>query len=47
MGYHSGIPFEFDNKEYFEFLWLYERLATEKKSEAQRQNPNGLLTNRD
>lgn len=38
IGYTIGIPIEFNNKEYYEFVWLYERLVEEKKKE---ENPTG------
>jgi len=43
-----GIPFEFNNKEYFEFVWYFERLADEKKreaAEAQQDNGRTSLSN--
>lgn len=40
LGYNVGIPFNFDNKEYYEFVWLYERLVEQrqKENESKRQN---------
>jgi hypothetical protein len=37
------IPFgqTIDQLEFFEFLWLYERLAKQKEKEAQNINSNG------
>jgi hypothetical protein len=42
-----GIPFgqNFDQMEFFEFLWLYERLAKEKEKEAKNINTNRSLGN--
>jgi hypothetical protein len=33
FAYNMGIPFEFDNKEFFEFIWLFERLSDQRKKE--------------
>jgi hypothetical protein len=37
MAYSLKIPFEFDNKEYYEFVWLYERLAEQRKKEEEKE----------
>ena len=36
LAYAMSIPIEFDNKEYFEFIWFYERLAEQRKKENER-----------
>lgn len=33
LSYNMGIPFDYDNKEYYEFVWLYERLVDQRKQE--------------
>ena len=37
MSYNLGIPINFDDKEYFEFIWHYERLVNQKKKEQEDQ----------
>ena len=35
----------FDNKDFFEFLWLYERLAKQKNLEHEAEKSNGKSIN--
>jgi hypothetical protein len=37
------IPFDFDQMEYFEFMWLFERLVKEKNKESESINTNRNL----
>lgn len=37
LSYNMHIPFEFDNKEFYEFIFLYERLVQERKNENERE----------
>jgi len=37
IAYTMGIPINFDNKEFFEFVWIYERLAKEKETERENK----------
>lgn len=34
------IPFDYDNKEYYEFVWLYERLVDQRKKENEKERQN-------
>jgi hypothetical protein len=36
ISHNEGIPMDFDNKEFYEFLWWYERLVDERKKENER-----------
>ena len=45
MSYAIKIPFDYDQKEYYEFLWLYERLATQNIREQEQQNEGSGQTN--
>jgi hypothetical protein len=36
IAYNMGIPFNFDQKEFFEFMWIYERLCKERQKENER-----------
>ena len=41
LSYAMQIPFDWDQKEFFEFIWFYERLTSQKKREReaeQKQN---------
>jgi hypothetical protein len=48
ISHNEGIPMEFDQKEFYEFLWWYERLVDERKKENERamkdQGKNNLGT---
>lgn len=33
ISYTMGIPFDFNHKEYYEFVWFFERLVQERKRE--------------
>ena len=33
LSYNLGIPFDYDQKEFYEFVWIYERLIDQKKQE--------------
>ena len=33
MSYALNIPFEYNHMEYYEFVWLFERLVEERKRE--------------
>lgn len=37
MSYRLNIPFEYNNKEFYELVWLYERLGRQIEEENQRQ----------
>ena len=37
MSYKLNIPFEYNNKEFYEIVWLYERLGRQIQEENQRQ----------
>jgi len=34
MSYALNIPFEYNQMEYYEFVWLFERLVEERKRES-------------
>lgn len=37
ISYRMGIPFEYNHKEFFELIWMYERLSEQIKSDNQKQ----------
>jgi len=40
-----SIPFEYNDKEYFEFVWFFERLVRERKSENESaKNSEGRMS---
>jgi hypothetical protein len=47
MEYNMGTWHDFDNREFFEFLWKYERLAKEKQKEHEAQQGNKSLNLQD
>ncbi|MFW6219517.1 MAG: hypothetical protein ACOCZ5_00200 [bacterium] len=43
MTYRLGIPFEYNNKEFYELIWLYERLGRQiEKENQQKQEQDGM-----
>jgi len=40
IGYYMKIMPKFDNMEFFELIWLYERLAAKKKEEKENNQSN-------
>jgi len=38
ISYNKPGEANFDNKDFFEFIWLYERLAAEKQKESEASN---------
>jgi len=38
LSYNLKCSFNFDDRDYFEFLWMYERLANQKHSENNSNN---------
>lgn len=38
ISYKMNIPFDYNNKEFYELVWIYERLAEEIKTENNRQS---------
>lgn len=45
MTYALGIPFSYNNMEYYEFIWRYERLATERDMEIEaKKNREGNMS---
>ncbi len=38
LAYHMGIDFDFNDKDYFEFVWCLERLSEEKRKEKQSRD---------
>ena len=35
MSYAMGIPFDYNNKEYYEFVWFFERLVHARMEETE------------
>jgi hypothetical protein len=36
IAYNMGIPFDFDQKEFYQFMWIYERLCKERQKENEK-----------
>ena len=45
MTYSLNIPFDYNDMEYYEFVWRFERLVTERKRENEAQEmANGRMS---
>ena len=45
LTYNLNIPFEYNHMEYYEFVWLFERLVEERKKESEHNSiENGRIS---